>query len=139
MLICGEGTSLLWALPPSPSHQELRGSDWESLANQADPPGPWLAVPGPAAPCLMAGAALPSPSKDKSYLPVFLRMSRLPLQPHRDPETQLTGSFRDSSWEQRVMGPSDRAGGPGKHSSSPSKTWAGGETRQRRDELRRLH
>ena len=37
------------------------------------------------------------------------------------------------------MGLSDRAGGPGKPSPSPSETSAGGEARQRRDELRRLH
>ena len=37
------------------------------------------------------------------------------------------------------MGLSDRAGGSGKRSHSPSETSAGGETRQRHDELRRLH
>lgn len=37
------------------------------------------------------------------------------------------------------MGLSDRAGGTGKRSDSPSQTSAGGETRQRHDALRQLH
>lgn len=65
MLIYGVGPSLFWALSPSPSHQEPMGSDWESLAHRADPPGPSLAVPAPTALCPMTGREWPSTPRAK--------------------------------------------------------------------------
>lgn len=131
MLIYG----VAYALFPGPTTlrklPRAHGLRWTQIPYRRGPeillegPAPYARCPVP----IREWPSIPKPKKRKKEknIPVFLRMSGFPPQPHCDPGAHVAGPFWDSLWKQRVVGLNDRAGSAEKRSPSRSESRAGGE------------